>query len=103
MQEHQHIWNPEMQRPMTENREYQLIKLTRVVELTTVFKSPWLFSSKDPVEDSSVDHATIQAKVVMERWPDVSDRMQLLPHPGLLQVIRILGYMEPCIWIKKIN
>lgn len=50
-------------------------------ELTTVFEGPWLFSSKDPVEDSCVDHATIQAKVVVERWPDVSDGIQFLPHP----------------------
>lgn len=38
-----------------------------------MFESPWLFSSQDPVEDSSVDHATIEAKRVMERWPYVSD------------------------------
>lgn len=68
-----------------------------------MFESPWLFSSEDPVEDSSVDHSTIQAKVVMERWPYVSDRMQLLPHPWLLQVIRILRYVEPCSDSKRIN
>lgn len=43
-----------------------LFKLTTVPELTTVFEGPWLLSSKDPVEDSSVDHSTIQAKVVVE-------------------------------------
>lgn len=39
----------------------------------------------------------------MERWPYVSDWMQLLPHPWLLQVIRILRYVEPCSDSKRIN
>lgn len=39
----------------------------------------------------------------MERWPYVSDWIQLLPHPRLLQVIRILRYVEPCSGKKKRN
>lgn len=78
-----------------------MIQIPRVPELTTVFESPWLFSPQDPVEDPSVDHATIQAKVVMERRPYVSDWMQLLPHPRLLQVISILRYVEPCSHEKR--
>lgn len=62
--------------------------------LTTVFEGPWLFSSKDPVEKPSVDHATIQAKVIVERRPDISYCIQLFPHPRILQVLSVLGYME---------
>lgn len=62
---------------------------------TTVFEGPRLFSSEDPVENSSVNHATIQAKVIVEGRPDVSYCIQLFPHPRILQVVTVLGYMEP--------
>merc|ERR1719357_763182 len=62
----------------------------------TVFERPWLLSSEDPVENPSIDHATIQAKVIVEGWPDVSHRVQLFPHPRLLQHLRILRYVESC-------
>lgn len=51
------------------------------VTLTTVFEGPWLFPSKDPVENAGVDHAAVQAKVIVERWTDISNRVQLFPHP----------------------
>lgn len=40
--------------------------------LTTVFEGPGLFSSEEPVENPSVNHATVQAKVIVERWSDIS-------------------------------
>ena len=58
--------------------------------LTAVLKGPWLFASKDPVEDSSVQHPSIETEVVVERWPNVPHGIQLLPHPGALQVLLIL-------------
>lgn len=62
--------------------------------LTTVFEGPRLFSSEDPVENPSVDHATVQAKVIVEGRPYVSHCMQLFPHPRILQVVSVLRYME---------
>lgn len=64
------------------------------VTLTAVLEGPRLFPSEDPVEDAGVDHAAVQAKVIVERRPDVSYSVQLLPHPRLLQVVRIFRRME---------
>lgn len=71
--------------------------------LTAVFKCPWLFPSQDPVEDPSVDHATVQAEVIVERRPDVSHCVQLFPHPGVLQALSVLRHMETWDDKKKKN
>jgi len=62
--------------------------------LTAVFECPRLFSSKDPVENPSIDHTSIQAEVIVERWPDVPHRLQLLPYPRILQGFSILRNMD---------
>lgn len=73
---------------------FELLPRCTMIVLTTVFEGPWLFSSEDPVEKSSVNHTTIQAKVIVEGRPDVSNCIQLFPHPRVLQVLRVLRYME---------
>lgn len=62
--------------------------------LTTVFEGPGLLPPEDPVEESGVDHPSIEAKVVVEGRPDVPHGVQLLPHPRALQVVCILRDME---------
>lgn len=69
--------------------------MERTIEtLTTVFECPGLFASEDPVEDPGVDHAAVQAKVIVEGRPDVSDRAKLFPHPRVLQSVGVLGRVE---------
>lgn len=52
--------------------------------LTSVFQCPWLFPTEDPVENAGVHHAAVEAKVIVKRRPDVSNRMKFLPNPWFL-------------------
>lgn len=48
---------------------------------TFMLKCPRLLPSEYPVENASVDHATIQSKDTMAGRSNVSHRVQFLPHP----------------------
>lgn len=64
-----------------------------------MFERPWLFAPEDPVEDPRVDHAAVQTKVVVEGRSDVPDGVELLPHPGRLQGLGVLGSVQTY-WTK---
>lgn len=60
-----------------------------------MFERPGLLPSEDPVENAGVDHPSVKAEVVVEGRTDVSDGIQLFPHPRVLQHICVLRHMEP--------
>lgn len=59
-----------------------------------MFQGPGLLSSEDPVEDPRVDHPPVQTEVIVEGRPDVSNCVQLFPHPGVLQVVSVFRYVK---------
>ena len=69
--------------------------------ITFMFQSPGLHPPEYPVEDSSVNHPSVQTQDAVAGRSDVPDSIELFPHPWLLQIVLVLSYIKPCLLKKK--
>ena len=69
--------------------------------ITFMFQSPGLHPPEYPVEDSSVNHPSVHTQDAVAGRSDVPDRIELFPHPRLLQIVLVLSYIKPFLLKKK--
>lgn len=70
--------------------------------ITFMFQSPGLHPPEYPVKDSSVNHPSVHTQDAVAGRSDVPDRIELFPHPRLLQIVpRTQLHQAP--FIKKRN